>query len=43
MEELQSVRIESYLQQFSLMYFKHKNDTSKLITEQIIKNINELS
>ena len=31
MEELQSVRIESYLQQFSLMYFKHKNDTSKLI------------
>ena len=31
MKELQSVRADNYLQQFNLMYFKHKNDTSKLI------------
>ena len=31
MEELKSVRAENYLQQFNLMYFKHKNDTTKLI------------
>ena len=31
MEELQSLRVENYLAQYNLMYFKHKNDTTKLI------------
>ena len=31
MKELQLVVEDNYLQQFNLMYFKHKNDTSKLI------------